>query len=77
MFSEHGVPGWTSGTFVFIVKGTRWLGHKGYAPEELETQGWRGGAVNEGLPNFLTSKKCGGTRYFRHFGAILGHFCNW
>ena len=50
---------------------------KGYAPEEPETQGWRGGWSTKAYQNFLTSKKCGGTRYFRHFWAILGHFCNW
>ena len=50
---------------------------KGYAPEEPETQGWRGGRSMKAYQNFLTSKKCGGTRYFRHFWAILGHFYNW
>ena len=36
-----------------------------------------GGQSTKAYQNFLTSKKCGGTRYFRHFWAILGHFYNW
>ena len=36
-----------------------------------------GGQSMKAYQNFLTSKNCGGTRYFRHFWAILGHFCNW
>ena len=44
---------------------------KGYAPEEPETQGWRGGQSTKAYQNFLTSKKCGGTRYFRHFGVTF------
>jgi hypothetical protein len=35
-----------------------------------------GGRSTKAYQNFLTSKKCGGTRYFRHFWAILGHFYN-
>ena len=46
------------------------ISSKGYAPEEPETQGWRGGRSTKAYQNFLTSKKCGGTRFFRHFGAI-------
>jgi hypothetical protein len=37
---------------------------KGYAPEEPETQGWRGGAVNEGLPKFSDLQKMWGYKVF-------------
>ena len=43
---------------------TQTISSKGYAPEEPKTQGWRGGAVNKGLPKFSNLQKMWGYKVF-------------